>query len=53
MADKRKEILAELSEDELKEMIDANVTGAGTKEISVAVSKSLCPTTACTRYCGK
>ena len=53
MADKRKEILAELSEDELKEMIDANVTGAGTKDVVISVSKSLCPTTACTGYCGK
>ena len=52
MADKRKEILAELSEDELREMVDTS--GAGIDDlITSLLSKSLCPTTSCTPPCGR
>lgn len=52
MLNEEKNVTGELTEDELREMVDTS--GAGIDDlITSLLSKSLCPTTSCTPPCGR
>ena len=55
MLNEEKNVTGELTEDELKEIVDSDVAAAGLKDIvtSLTTKAGFCPTSACTKACGK